>query len=319
MVRRKSMNMREKHIIFQESGGKALNPQKKIDQGNFPFTLNVTIGCLFKCLYCYTQGFPFSTHTEFGKEVKVKTWLPGRLDKEMNQYRDLPQHLKIVQVNTASEGYIPEVMKRAKREIGRDIMLETLEVFKRHWENRNHWMLHLLTKSHMIVRHLDCFKDMRNQVQVELTITTLNEERRKILEGFAPSVKKRLKVIETLAKEGIFVRVMAMPFIGTRDETAELKRVVLEQGARAFKHKSLNYWDDKALLEGKVIRVKGRKDFAYNDLLLKSGEEISDNGQVKTVKLPMPDKDWNDWFQKVVPVRNFGYSELNVINWGNNI
>jgi hypothetical protein len=43
-----------------------------------------------------------------------------------------------------------------------------------------------------------------------------------------------------------------MPFIGTRDEAAELKRVVLERGATAFKHKSLNHWDEKALLEGKL-------------------------------------------------------------------
>ncbi|PKN66271.1 MAG: hypothetical protein CVU57_06265 [Deltaproteobacteria bacterium HGW-Deltaproteobacteria-15] len=308
--------MYERKVTFLEKPGRALNPQKKINQSNFPFTLNATIGCFFGCLYCYTQGFPFSVHTEFGKEVKVKTWLPARLDEELEKYRHLPQHVKRVQVNESSEGYLPQVMARSRKELGRDIVQETLEVFGDHWRRGNYWMVHLLTKSHMILKHLDTLRSMRDQVQVELTITTLSEARKKILEGSAPTIRKRLGVIKALSDRGVFVRVMAMPFIGNRDEAAELRRIGFESGARAFKHKKMNYWDEDALLEGRLTRVKGRKDVAFEDLQVKSGEHVIENGEPKTVEVLMPTPKWKTWEKRMVPIENSGYSEMNDIDWG---
>jgi DNA repair photolyase len=96
--------MTTKRIILHEKPGKARTPQKKIDQHNLPFTLNANMGCLFGCIYCYTQLPPIGLHTNFGEEVKVKTWLPEKLDLELEKFRDLPQHLKRVQVNPATEG-----------------------------------------------------------------------------------------------------------------------------------------------------------------------------------------------------------------------
>ena len=158
-------------------------------------------------------------------------------------------------------------MAKTKRD-GRDILMETLQVFQNHWNQGNRWMVHLLTKSHMILKHLDILMEMSDQVQVELTITTLDEERKKLLEGYAPTVKKRLDVIERLANSGIFVRVMCMPFIETFEEAAEVRNVVIDRGASGFKHKKLNYFDEQALLAGDLIRVKGRNDTMFEDLLL---------------------------------------------------
>ncbi len=203
--------MTAKRIIIHDKPGNALTPQKKIDHPNLPFTLDAIIGCLFGCIYCYTQVFPFNRHTNFGNEVKVKTWLPEKLDLELGKFRNLPQHLKRVQINPSTEGYLPGVIIKLKKEYDRDLMRETLEVFKKHWDTRNCWMVHLITKSHLIIKHLDILAEMKNQVQVELTITTLCEERRKILEGSAPSVKRRLDVIRKLSAAGIFVRIMCMP------------------------------------------------------------------------------------------------------------
>ena len=77
----------------------------------------------------------------------MKTWISERLDLELDKYRNLPQHLKRVQVNVASEGYLPDVMIKTKKELKRDIMAEILDTFKRHWEEGNCWMVHLITKS----------------------------------------------------------------------------------------------------------------------------------------------------------------------------
>ena len=178
----------QKKVIYHNKPGPSLRPQKNINQYNLPFTLNPCIGCLFGCSYCYVQWSSFR-HTVFGNEIKVKTWLPQRLDRDLRKYGGLPQHLKRVQINSNCESYVPHVMIKTKQDLGKDIMRQVLEVFQRQWDRGNHWMLHLFTKSHLVLKHLDIIKAMKDQVQLELTITTLDENRRRIVEGCAPSVK----------------------------------------------------------------------------------------------------------------------------------
>jgi hypothetical protein len=261
----------------------------------------------------------------------VKLWIPGKLDKELRKYRDLPQHLKRVQVNVCTEGYLPAAMIRTRKQYNRDIMREVLEVFRRHWEDGNRWMIHLLTKSHMVRKHLNVIQTMRDQVQLEITITTLDENRKKQIEGLAPSVRKRLSLVRDFSEAGVFVRVMCMPLIGTREDATEIRRVGFEHGARAFKHKGVNYWDENALLGGEAIKVRGRKDEAYEDLIVRSGEPVLNNGQPRTVILPMPiivkrgkKKPTNKWRgygpedfkEREITMENCGYSEVNDIDWG---
>jgi DNA repair photolyase len=302
-------------IIIHEKVGQALTRQKKIDQHNFPFTLNATMGCLFGCRYCYLQGFPFNRHTNFGEQVKVKVWLPNKLDSELNKkkYRDLPQYLKRVQVNSATQGYLPQVINKMQKEYDLDLMGEILQVFKKHKESGNFWLVHLLTKSNAILSHLDLLSSMRDQIQIEMTITTLDEARRKLLEGKAPSVAKRLEAIRKLSDAGIFVRVMAMPFIGDCDAAMNLRDETFKYGARAFKHKSLNYFDEEALLDGRLVRIRGRRDSAYENLILKSGEPYQAKGEPK--KVSMPNEKWNEWEIRPMMIENHGYADINQIDW----
>jgi DNA repair photolyase len=309
--------MIEKKVIFQEEKrNKALNPQNKIDTHNLPFTMNTGIGCHFGCQYCYIQGRIFSRRVVFGEEVLVKLWIPEVLDKDLRKYRDLPQHLKRVQVNVSTEGYLPAAMIRTENQYDRDIMREVLSVFRKHWEEGNRWMVHLLTKSHMVRRHLPVIQSMRDQLQLEITITTLDEERKRQLEGLAPSVRKRLSLVRDFSEAGVFVRLMCMPLIGTRGDATEIRRVGFEHGAKAFKHKGVNYWDEKALLNGQAIKVKGREDEVYEDLIVRSGEPVLENGQPVRVTVPMPTRKWDNWVLESVPVENSGYSEMNDIDWG---
>ena len=166
--------MRDIRIIMHERRGNALTKQKMNDDYEFPFTLNPNIGCLFACNYCFRQQDPFNRHAEFGTEVKVKTWVPDRLDRELSRYRDLPQHLKRVQVGVTSENFMPEVLVRTRRQLNRDIMREILETFERHWNQGNRWMVHILTKSHLVGRYLDVLARMRHMVQVEMTLICLD-------------------------------------------------------------------------------------------------------------------------------------------------
>ena len=301
-----------KKVLFHERIGSALRKQRMTDVYEFPFTLNPTIGCLFACKYCYVQQFPFNRWAVFGEEVKVKPWMPARLDRELDRLRGLPQHLKRVQVGNAAECYSPEVMARVRRELGRDLMGEILDVFRRHWNVGNQWAVHIITKSHLVGRHVEILSAMRDQVQVEVTLVCLDEGTRREYERYAPSVRRRLEVIQRLAEAGVFVRVMAMPLLCGREEALELRRVAFECGARGFKVKGLNYFEEEEVRRGEAVRRKRKEDVVETELLVNSGELLDGRSLI----VPMPTKDWRGYEPREMPVLRSGYSEMSGIDWG---
>ena len=183
----------------------------------------------------------------------------------------------------------------------------------------------------MVRKHLDIITGMRDQVQLEITITTLDEERKKILEGLAPTVKRRLDIVRQFSDAGVFVRIMCMPLIGAKEDAKIIKSVCFDYGARAFKHKGVNYWNEDALLNGQTIRDGIREDEVFEDLLVMGGEPVLEDDQPKTMVVPMPviirtgkkkkNKRWKGYQNKHLAnkemiMENFGYKELNDINWG---
>jgi DNA repair photolyase len=303
-----------KRVLYHDKPGPSLRPQKNINPYSLPFTLNPCIGCLFGCSYCYVQWSSFK-HTVFGEEVKVKTWLPQGLKKDLRKYEGLPQHLKRVQINSNCEYYVPQVMIKTKRDLGKDIMQQLLENFQHQWDTGNPWMVHIFTKSHLVVRHLGLLTEMKQQVQVELTIPTLDEGMRREFEGSAPSVKRRLKTVEQLSRAGIFVRVMAMPLF-RREEAEKIRHIGFEHGARGFQHRGPHYWGGASIVGGKAIKPTGRQYPVFWDLLAKGGEHVLEKGRPKTVTMLMPNHKWRQFEKKDLAVENAGYSELNDIDWG---
>ena len=320
-------------ITFHNGKGKALTPQTNIDMFNFPFTLNNNIGCLYGCRYCYLQKAPYCKHAEFGKEVKVKTWIPEVLDKELTRFSELPQHLKRVQTNPATEGFHPWVLSQTRTRLGRDIMTEILEVFEQQWQNGNQWMIHIVTKSNYITKYIDLLKRMRHMIQVEITIITAENELSRQFEPLAPSINARLKAINKLAREDIFVRVMAMPVIVEEgipeEEVIEnltiLKDLAFDNGARAFKNKGLNYFNAADVRQGNAKVVRQQDNKYYKTLQIKSGEPALPERN-RNVLMPRAEnkKNWaaghyNERLVNInVPIVNFGYNNLNNgIDWSN--
>lgn len=158
---------------------------------------------------------------------------------------------------------------------------------------------------------------MKEQVQLELTITTLDENIARKLEGFAPTVKKRLKIIEDFSQAGVFVRVMCMPFIGDRNDAIQVRDECFKLGAKGFKHKAMNYFDEQELLKGNLVKSGGKHNTVFSDLYVKSGEDYLDKaGKTMAVNVSMPDKKWQNFSNKIMTVVDSGYADCNNINWG---
>jgi DNA repair photolyase len=284
--------------------------------------MNPTIGCFYGCHYCFSPKILNRSQQEFFTTVKIKGNFPDKIDKKLGQLSYLPQHFKRVQINESNDIYHPRVFHGMKKLYKRDIMLEIYDVFQRHWTWDNKWMIHVLTKSHLILEHLNVLKDMKEMVQVEISICSPDDNVIRKFERETPSLDRRLKTIETLSNAGIFVRVMAMPFIGSRVEAEQLRTMCFNAGAQGFKHKGLNYfskdeldklsWDD--ILAGKLTSTSGRADEIWDEFIVKSGEFVPENGDFRRVDVLWSNE--KNWTKINTLGANFTTTRLRVVDCG---
>ena len=170
--------------------------------------INPYSGCSFGCDYCYASNF---TRTEqekrdWGRWVKVKTnaleklaiLLPGMLNG------------RTYYMSTVTDPYQP-VERRTKLTRG---ILEILV--------RDHPEVKLVvqTRSPLVVRDTDLLQEIgeRNgRVQVNMTITTDDEQARKAHEPGCPSIPARIKAIRAVHEAGIQACVTMTPLLPLRD------------------------------------------------------------------------------------------------------
>jgi DNA repair photolyase len=93
----------------------------------------------------------------------------------------------------------------------------------------------MITKNALILRDLDILKALAkdNLIAMNVSITSLSEETRRILEPRTATIKKRLEVIKTLSENGIPVNAMLAPIIPSINshEILPLAKTVAEYGA----------------------------------------------------------------------------------------
>ncbi|AIF69890.1 radical SAM protein [Palaeococcus pacificus DY20341] len=156
----------------------------------FKYTLNVYTGCDYACVYCY-----ITSYIPRAFQVRTKEGLLPRLEKEL---RKLDKRF-IIALSYSSDAY-PTVDKELK------ITRRVLELFKR-YDVR----CILLTKSNLFERDLHILKELK--CAVGITVTTIDEDKARVLEPNAPSPKERIEVLKKAKKEGIPVYARIDPII----------------------------------------------------------------------------------------------------------
>ncbi|MDZ7762979.1 MAG: hypothetical protein U5K00_00935 [Melioribacteraceae bacterium] len=228
-----------------------------------------------------------------------------------------------------TELFQPKVLSYAKKNLGYDLIEKILDIFYNEDQNGNHWMLHILTKNHNIDRYTKQIAKMKHMVQVEFSIIHHDEIISRQYEKYTSSIKRRLDAIETLSQNGIFVRVMAMPFYGDLNDFSTLTGLVFSKGAQAFKNKLLNYYDwssfDGTTLKDKLSRVTGKMNNNLAMFLIKSGGKMVRKSHVK-VEMPKKRKRGEKFINWAIhpdlglentlvePV-DLGYRSISKINW----
>lgn len=188
------------------------------------YSMNPYQGCEHGCIYCYARNtheyWGYSAGLDFERKILFKRKAPQLLEEKLKSknWQPLP-----IMFSGNTDCYQPI---EKKLEITRK-MLEVLFKYKH--------PAGIITKNALILRDLDILKEMAklNLVHVSISITSLKEETRSVLEPRTASIKKRLETVRILSENGIPVNVMMAPIIPAinNHEIFDLVKKVSELGA----------------------------------------------------------------------------------------
>lgn len=192
----------------------------------FSASINPYRGCEHGCIYCYARPFHeflgYSAGLDFETTILVKEDAPELLRAELSSPRWKPQ---VIAMSGATDPYQP-----AERRLR--ITRRCLEVLA---EFRN--PVSIITKNHLVTRDVDLLADLAadHAAHVNISVTTLREDLRRVMEPRTSTPARRLAAIETLAAAGVPVRVMVAPVIpGLNDvEVPSIIEAAASAGARA--------------------------------------------------------------------------------------
>lgn len=163
----------------------------------YDYVINPYVGCQHACTYCYARFMKrFTGHKEpWGDFVDVKIDAPDLLHKEIRRKK-----IGAVWLSGVCDPYQPLEKKYG-------ISRKCLGIL-----GSNGWPVVIQTRSPLVLRDLDLLRESK-QIEVGLSITTANDEIRKIFEPRAPSIPERLRTIETLKRNRIKTYVMIAPIL----------------------------------------------------------------------------------------------------------
>ena len=133
------------------------------------------------------------------------------------------------------------------------------------------------------MRDLDILKKLAGErlLRVSISLTTLDEEVRRMLEPRTASVLQRLKTIEVLAAAGISVNVMLAPIIpGINDhEIMAMAKKVSELGAQSIAHTLVRLNGDVGIIFEDWIQrtMPGRAEKVLNKIRACHGGNLNDS------------------------------------------
>ena len=175
----------------------------KSDLPDLDYSLNPYRGCEHGCIYCYVPNVLSIPREEWGSFVDIRRNIPTILSKELRRKKK-----GVIGISTVTDPYQPlEEKYRLTR-----LCLEQICKYD--------FPVDIQTKSDLVLRDIDIIKRIKD-VEVGLTIPTLRDDERKILEPRAKPIEKRLDAIGRLSKEGIKTYV----FVGPLYPTTEIEEV----------------------------------------------------------------------------------------------
>ncbi len=262
--------VRDDFLEYCANNGEAATPQKTTYLEVFPktivnkvkspdvgmsYSMNPYQGCEHGCIYCYARNthefWGYSAGLDFEKQILVKKDAPALLEAHLKN-KNWQAYPIVLSGNT--DCYQPAEKKYK-------ITRACLEVFIKYKHP-----VAIITKNALVLRDLDLLRVLNNDqlITVHVSLTSLTEKTRRLLEPRTATAKKRLQTIKTLSEHNIPVNVMLAPIIPAINshEILTMAKTVSEHGALSIAHT--------------IVRLNGAIGELFTDWIKKSMPDKAD-------------------------------------------
>ncbi len=199
-----------------------LTPSKLPDTD---YVINPYTGCAFGCTYCYASfmgRYVGKQNDDWGDFVFVKVNAPELLQQDLKHLKNNGRGKSIFFSSVTD----PYQGMEAKYEITRKCLQGLLDFG---FEG----LVSILTKSHMLLRDIDLFKQFRN-IEVGFTITSTDDKISRYFEKAAPNVSQRLDAMKKLNEQGMktyaFVGPLLPHFVAQPDILEKVFKAIKDAG-----------------------------------------------------------------------------------------
>ncbi|OAG27577.1 SPL family radical SAM protein [Thermodesulfatator autotrophicus] len=196
--------------------------------------INVTRGCLHRCVYCYARVFPETPENE----VHLYENLPEKIKAELASRIRRNRKPKAVAFSTASDAFQPN----------QDILKVTSECIKIFLEAKV--AISFLTKGRIPEDIFSLFKEHKGLIKATFGLVSLNSDYHKLFEPKTASPYLRLRQIEHAARLDLEPAVRLDPIIpNVSDREEAIESIMRHLAAAGVKRVSVSY----LVLRPKVI------------------------------------------------------------------
>jgi DNA repair photolyase len=212
--------------VFLRDATRSIIARNDSPDVGFDASVNPYRGCEHGCIYCFARPsheyFGLSAGLDFETRIFVKEDAPELLRQALAS----PSW----QCETIAMSGVTDCYQPAERRLR--LTRRCLEVLA---DFRN--PVSIITKNHLVTRDVDILGEMAGWggAGVNVSITTLDPALQQVMEPRTSAPRLRLQAVETLARAGVRVRVLAAPMIpGLNDhELPAILRAAADAGARA--------------------------------------------------------------------------------------
>lgn len=204
------------------------------------YSLNPYKGCQHNCAYCYVPNVMKIDRKKWGNFIEVKTNIPRILSKEIRK-----KEKGLVGISTVTDPYQPiEKKYRLTRFCLEQLLIHDFPVC-------------IQTKSQLVTRDEDIIKKFSN-AEVMITIPTLNDNERKILEPNSSSIQQRLNTLKLFSDKKVKTSVFFGPIYPTirKEDISSILNNFIKAGASEIMIDKFNLREDITKNMQQVLKTK---------------------------------------------------------------